>query len=134
MKMKKNLVIFFVICCSVSLLCVHADEFASQEYFKKCESVLEHKVKACARRNFEYFLERQKVPAGENSACCGIYNEFYESCSSKFTAFEAYMLLIRWLKDSCGVPTTTPSKPPPSSSTGPTPIFTFDGQTFPIST
>jgi hypothetical protein len=75
------------------------------------------------------------VLAGANSGCCGIYHEFYESCASKFIiAFKADMLLISWLKDSCAVPTATPSKPLPSPPNVPTPIFTFDGETFPLST
>jgi hypothetical protein len=153
MKMNKILVIFFMICCSVSLPCVHADEH-------ECVSELEDKVKPCARQNFEYFVNQGKVLAGANSGCCKIYHEFYESCASKFIAFKADMLLFSWLKDSCAVPTATPSKPlpsppikplpspskplpsppikplpsPPIGPTGPTPIFTFDGQTFPIST
>jgi hypothetical protein len=135
MKMKKNLVIFFVICCSVSLPCVHADELDSQDYFEQCVSLL-RQVRFCAQQNFEYFLERDMLLARSGPQCCGAYNKFYESCASNFTAFEADMLLIRWLKDSCGVPTATPSKPPPppSSSTGPTPIVTWGAPTFRMST
>jgi hypothetical protein len=73
------------------------------------------------------------VFAGANTGCCGIYHDFYESCASKFIAFKANMLLFSRLKDSCAVPTATPSKPLPSPPIGPTPIFTFDGQTFPLS-